>query len=129
MLVGENLVNRRSPEVAVDEIGVGGAVELVDGFDAVVGEEIISSGGCSRSVRVCMAAGPAVEDVVVFIDGFGDCAAGRFAGYVREAGAGVPGVLLVGTCRDLCFSGVVSFVVLGVVLVCVGGGRVLGCGV
>jgi hypothetical protein len=120
LFVGEDLVYRRSPEVAVSEVGVGSAVELEDGLDAVVSEEVIAGGGSAGAVGVGMAAGPAVEYVVLVFDGFGDGAAGSFEGDFCQAIAVVPGVVLVSATGNGGFPRAVPFVVVGVVVRAVG---------
>ena len=92
MFVGEDLVYDGFPEVAVEEVSIRGAVELEDRFNTVEGEEVVAGGGASGAVGVGVAAGPAVGDVVLLLNGFGDGAAGRgkgdillFLGFPRAA--------------------------------------------
>lgn len=116
VLIGQDLVDCWTPEVAVDEVRVGEAVELVDGLDAIVGEEGVYGRCAAGAVGIGAAVGPAVSDVVFVLDGFQDRVAGVFEGDGDEAVAVVPSVFFVRTGRNGGLLGPISLVVVFVVV-------------
>ncbi|MCZ7667021.1 MAG: hypothetical protein M5U34_07265 [Chloroflexi bacterium] len=70
-LVGQDLVDGRTPEVAVGEVGGRRAVEVEDGIVAVVGPEGVGGRSGPGAVGVEFLMDEAVVDVLLIGDGYG----------------------------------------------------------